>query len=154
MQYSDQYDFGDSDFVGFPRWVPISKLRACQDYIVNEKGEKISDKDLAGLAKKYSNINNNKAYQEKLTSDTDRNTNIDDMKVLEYVFYWRDVEKQKTAIEYTNKSGQKKRYEYDDTVKKLSKGERIIEMRERKLYTCTWVVGSNDVYAFGMTPKS
>src|SRR4030042_368272 len=48
MQYSDQYDFGDSDFVGFPRWVPISKLRACQDYIVNEKGEKISDKDLAG----------------------------------------------------------------------------------------------------------
>jgi hypothetical protein len=152
MQYSDQLDFGDSDFSGVGRWVPLSRLKACQDYIVNGKtGQKITDKELQDLAKTYSGIYTNATYDK--TKYENENLNFQDMKVLEFVFYWREVNTEKTAIEYVNKAGQKKRYKYDDTVKKLSKGEKIVEMKERKLMSVTWIVGSDFVYDWGLVPN-
>lgn len=151
IQYSDQFDFGDSDFAGFLKWTPLSKIKACSDYIVNSKGEKIGEKELEDLAKKYSGVYTNTTYDRKYS--TERDSQLEDMKVLEAVFYWRDVETKKTAIEYVNKKGQKKRYTYDDTVKKLSPGERVIEMKDRKLYSCTWIVNSEWVYDYGLVPN-
>jgi hypothetical protein len=153
IQYSDQFDFGDSDFAGFLRWVPISRIRACSDYIVNSKGEKIGDKELKDLAKTYSGQYTNTEYTGKSADPFKRDGTLEDMKVLEAVFYWRDVEAKKTDIEYVNKKGQKKRYPYDETVKKLSAGERVIEMKERKLYSCTWIVNSDWLYDYGLVPN-
>lgn len=149
-QFSDQHNFADSDFMGFLRWKSISELRACGDYISDGEKSGVKEKDLQDIASTYKNLYTNPDVIKQ--TDGGQDVSYNDFKVLEFVFYWRDVDEKK-EIEYTNKFGSKRLYPYTQDVKKLSDREKIKVMKERRLYSCTWLVGTKWVYNYGLFPN-
>lgn len=153
MQYSKNSDFNDTDFCGMLRWKTISELRACSDYISDGKKTGITEKELKDIASTYKTLYSNPDFTTKsYYNSQEKVINYDDFKVLEFVTYWRDVNTKK-EIEYTNKFGKTRLYPYNDSVKKLGDREKIKVMRDRKLYSCTWIVGTNYVYDYGLFPN-
>jgi hypothetical protein len=155
MPYSRYEDFRDSDYAGIFDYPSISDIRQKQDYIVNSRGEKISEDDLASIAHQYSSYYDNPSEAEWDNYNrylNDGRYRYDDHKTCTVKVWWIDVDNEK-KIEYTNKYGKKRYYKNDGKVKKLGKREVFKNVRTRKLYYCTWIVGTDFVYDFGLMPN-
>jgi hypothetical protein len=154
MQYSDENDFDDSEYGGVFSYVTISHIRSMQNYIRKSDGSKITEKDLSSLAKSYRGYRGNDRpsdsdwVKEWISSGHYNSYKYDSFKVCVAKTWWVDVEKEK-KLQYTNKSGSKRFYEYDDSVKKLGNREKVKNVRTRTLYGCKWILGTDWVYDFG-----
>ena len=117
MQYSQESGFQDSDYCGVREKMTISQLKQYRDHILNSNGEKITDEDFAQLARNFCRLNDNPDETEwdSFNTNTGNNFNFDNFKVDVYKTWWRDVEYIK-RIEFVNKYGKTKYYDYQDPV--------------------------------------
>lgn len=153
LQYTRHNDYRDSDYGYVFEYPTISEIRSLKDCIFDKDGRPIQEEDLKELAKKYVGYGKNPAdwtrdYEDRMGSAY----KYDDFRVCVLKTWWIDVENE-DKIEYTKKNGKKRYYNYDKTVKKLNKKEKLIRTKLRATYRNSWIVGTDYVYNFGKMPN-
>lgn len=153
MQYSDENDFSDVDFGGYLKWTTITELRAKSHLISNGGTTGITEQELYDLARDYRGMYGNPDLPQTF-ADVKRDTiDFGGFKILEFHGYWRDVDNKKELV-YTKKNGKKRIYDMpEEGVEKLGDREEVRTIRRRRLYSCSWLVGSNWVYNYGLYPN-
>lgn len=162
IQYSKEFDFNDSEYGGVFSVQTISFLK--------KKRPDISENEWKSLARNYMGrlSNPSDVVNWGLTYDVyDSETGCwkyDSFKVLTLEAEWIDYDITK-ALSYRSVHGRETyhRIGYDTEIKPLSakqieRGARqeVVERVKRRLYECTWVVGSDIVFDYGpvrMAPK-
>jgi hypothetical protein len=158
MQYSNEFDYTDSDFVGYVQMWTISNLR--------NKLPQRSESDLLQLAKniqgKYGNpIPANGTWESKysaLDPTTKTYQSINGFKVPVLEAEWMDFNSEK-RLYYHNRHGRDLAIDlgYNGEVKPLSEESKklgatteVKKLGVRQPYQCSWVIGTDYVFDYGM----
>jgi hypothetical protein len=152
-QYSDYNDFRDSDFYFTLEYPTLNKIREIKDYVTN--GEKTLDleglREIANAYKEYSTNSKEVNYGTLYTDQIQQHFKGLEPKVCVMHFYWIDVENTKES-EYTNSKGKKARVPYTEGQEGNDR-YKVIKNRTLKKYECSWIVGTNWIYDYGVCPN-
>lgn len=109
-----------------------------------------SEDDLKGLAKKFSDMFGNPASDDWSESNKTGNTYYrpyDEYLVPVFKVYWIDVDYE-TEVEYTNKYGSRRTFEYKEGYKPTKK-EKLITSRIKTLRQVHWIIDTEHAYDYG-----
>ena len=152
IQYSDQYNFKDSQYFGWFEYLPINKLRGLQDRITNGKKNGLSDDDWNKIGSQYAGYNDNPdSYKWKTTDDDIKIDLLNESNVCVLHVYWIDYESG-SVVKFNNPYGKTKLKDYKNG-DKLKNGDEVIYSREQKVYRCSWIVGTNYIFDYGVMPN-
>jgi hypothetical protein len=160
-QYSENFDFSDSDFRGYVESVSISELR--------RKG--FSEEELSDLCKKTEGL-----YGNPNEDEWNSKTIINEHKIDILYIEWIDVVDER-KIRYQTKNGGVRLLDYNKTInerrqnkrekylnkkgtmngysdmpdeKYISNKEKVEDRRIRLTRSCKWIIGSDLVYDYGI----
>lgn len=140
VQYSDSFDFNDSEYAGELTYVSIGKLR--------EKG--LKESVLKGIAKgamgKYGNPAEQWTSYNKLD---DSGWKYDFFKVMVADVEWIDIDSEYEVIS-KDRRGRRRVREQEWGKTNVSKGKSIRKKNVRIRYECSWVVDTDEVYDYGV----
>ncbi|MBN1683743.1 hypothetical protein JW865_09360 [Candidatus Bathyarchaeota archaeon] len=146
-QYSFQKDFSDSNYCYWFEYPSINNIRENQDKYTDGTKYGLTYEDLSCIANSYRDYGkNDNSLWYKYPQD-----NMPDISVCEMTIRWWDVELKKKS-EYTNPNGRQSYVPYKKGHEN-SKSYKIIETREKKVYQCKWIVGTNYIRDFGCMPN-
>ena len=117
IQYDHETGFQNSDYAGWKEKMTISQLKQYKDYIVNSKGEKITEEEFKKIAKNMCGKDNNPTESEWQQFDKQISLGYayDKFNTIVYKMHWKDVENIK-RIKYTNKRGETRYYDYQEPI--------------------------------------
>lgn len=117
IQFDHGTGFQSSDFGGWKERMTLSQLQQYRDYIVNSKGEKITDDEFKKIAKSVCGAENNptEAEWQHFEKQLSLGYAYEKFNVNVYKMYWKDVENIK-RIKYINKRGETRYYDYKDPI--------------------------------------
>ena len=142
IQYSKFWDFRDSEFGGRFQRVQMNELV--------EKGVVTGVEEIRKFAQTYQGqLGNPSAINVNPSQDIANQLGYeyDDFKVMVLKCYWMDLDTKKDVI-IVNRYGNKTIRPYEG--QEISKKASIRETKIRKLYNCSWVIGSEFVYDYGV----
>lgn len=152
IQYSNEFDYSDSEFAGYVTYWTISNLR--------NKLPDCKEADLLGLARQYSDKHGNPRWNDKY-SVLDPTSNIykgiNAFKVPVFEAEWMDFNTDKNLY-YRNRHGRDLIIPlgYDGKVKPLSEESKSLGATQelktigvRQPYQCSWVIGTDYAFDFG-----
>lgn len=150
IQYSKFNDFRDSEYAGEAIPKTISELRT----ILANEGipEDIYEPNLAKVAKKYSG-----KYGNPNTEMWDKFSTPNEIGGWKYDFYktmvleveWIDTDSYRDLLK-TNKYGKDKLIQNVDLKTKEKDGQKINTTVVRKVFKCSWVIGTEMIYDYGI----
>lgn len=144
-QFTTQKDGSDSQYFGWFEYPSLNYIREIQDRVWNGNGYGINKEQFGQIAKQY------EGYLSNVNSRyfTNKSSSRDEIDITTCVMRlrWIDVEKRRES-EYTNK-GVTSRVPYKEGHEK-NKAYKIIETRELKEYNCSWLVGTEFCWDFGV----
>jgi hypothetical protein len=153
MQYSNEEDFSDVDFGGYLKWTTLTELRAKSHMMSDGEKTGITEEEIYELAKDYKGMFGNPELPSSFSDAKRQNIDYGSYKVLELHGYWRDVDNKKEIV-YTKKNGKTRIYDMpEEGIEKLGDREQVRNIRRRRLYRCSWLVGSKWVYNYGLYPN-
>jgi hypothetical protein len=154
IQYSRYNNFEDVEKFGVFEYINLSEIMSISNRIHTDDTQKyITDLELQEIARKYSGYMNNPAESEWANFGHEISSGKKDKsacKICVFHTYWMDVEKE-SSVEYTTKNGKKRTFKYEG--KKLSEKEKLKTTRRRPIYRCSWIVGTEWVYDYGLMPN-
>jgi hypothetical protein len=117
MQYDHETGFQNADYGGRLSKMTISQLKQYRDHIVDSYGKPISEEKFAQIAKAHCNYGNNPTESEwdNFSKQINIGYGYDRFNVPVYKIWWKDTEYIK-RIEYTNRRGEKRYYDYQEPV--------------------------------------
>lgn len=152
VQYSNEFDYSDSEYAGYLRFWTISNLR--------NKLPNCTESQLLQLAQQYSDKNGNPTWNEKfsdLDPSTQRYNGINGFKVPVFESAWMDFDSNK-SLHYRNRHGRdliidlgyngEARPLSEESVK-LGATQEVKNIGIRQPYECYWVVGTEYVFDYG-----
>ena len=141
VQYSKYHNYKDSEYWGIYKLWKISKIK--------QKMPELKDDELIEIAKQYeghyeNSLDANNKYTDKYKSDIDL---YYDWSIPVMECEWMDIEED-TKIESYEGYGKKRYKEYKG--KKPKENQKLKTTRIRKLYQCSWIIGTEHIFDYGV----
>ncbi len=152
IQFSDEFDYSDSEYGGYYETITISNLRL--------KRPDLKEDDILRLAKGYKGrFDNPKQWKDKYThlDPSTGSYGYDNFKICVFHAYWIDADTHKSI--YWKGKGSPRIIDigYDSKITPLTENQKsrgfVQELKQttvRQVYQCTWVVDSDISYDYGL----